>query len=87
MRTWVAMNGSIGCLPDNSGLYSSKKGAEDSLIELFEIQRTHYAGELRRDGITYFTGKEHEFGADYCEVARGDDMTKKEFDKLCGMGF
>ena len=83
MKTYIAMNGSIGCIPDNSELHSSFKAACDSLINLFGIKGTHYAGELRRDGITYFAGREHEFGADYCEVAGGDEMTRKEYEKAC----
>lgn len=80
MKTYIAMNGSIGYLPDHSELHSSRKAAEDSLIDMFGIARTRYAGELRRNGITYFTGREAEFGADYCEVVEGDPMTRAEFE-------
>jgi len=81
MKVYIAMNGSLGCLPDNNEVFTSRKAAEDSLIDMFGIQRTKLAGILRRDGILYFSDKRtREFGAEYCEVAE-DLMTKAEFEK------
>ena len=81
MRVYIAMNGSPGCLPDSATAFTSRKAAEDHLIDMFEIQRTKLAGILRRDGILYFNEKQaHEFGAQYCEVA-DDNMTREEFEE------
>lgn len=77
MRVYLAMNGSIGCLPDNSMVFRNRKAAEDSLIDLFRIARKRLAGTLRRDGIVYFP-EPHEYGADYAEVAE-DTMTAAEY--------
>lgn len=75
MKAYLAMNGSVGCLPDNTMVCTSYKQACDSLIELFDMKGTRFAGALRRDGIVYFGEKACEYGAGVAEVVelRGDE--------------
>lgn len=80
IQTYIAINGSSGCIPDNSMLCGSYESAVESLIELFELDDAD-AEELRENGIIYFTGREAEIGADYAEVTEGDIMTRKEYEK------
>jgi hypothetical protein len=81
MKTYSAMNGSPGCLPDHHEIHTSYKSACDSCIEMLKIKGTRYAGALRRDGIVYFGKDSNRIGAGYAEVATGDNMTKEEFEK------
>lgn len=75
MKAYLAMNGDVGCLPDNTMVCTSYKQACDSLIELFDMKHTRFAGTLRRDGIVYFGKRSEEFGASVAEVVklRGDE--------------
>jgi len=83
MRTYVAMSGDPGCLPDYSALHSSRRAAADDLIAMLDIAGTRLAGTLRRDGIVYFGKRSHELGAQYAEIAEGDNMPRAEFDATC----
>lgn len=71
MKHWHAMNGSVGCLPDNNEVHTSKRNAIDSLCGLFDGERGLRTG-LRDSGIFYFSDPGMA-GADYAEVTPCSD--------------
>lgn len=81
MKTYVAMSGTPGCLPDYSGLHTSRRAAEDAIISMFNLAGTRLAGALRRNGIVYFGKRAAELGAEYAAVTESDNMTKAEYAK------
>lgn len=82
-KHYIVMNGSIGCLPDNTEIHDSLEDAIESVFSLFseypsddymtdetwENERKDFAAELKDSGIFYFPAG---YGADYVEIAKED---------------
>lgn len=69
-----AMNGSVGCLPDNNEVHTSKKAACQSLASLFDETKGLYS-QLMKYEIYYSSDENPLLGADYCEVVKCHDLT------------
>lgn len=68
---YIAMNGSIGCIPDNVEVYDTLEDAVDGILYLFWDWDTHelrdeFERELKENRIFYFPSSG--YGADYCEI-------------------
>lgn len=73
---YLTMNGNVGCLPDNSQVFTSRKAAIEYLIDLFNLpRRGAFARNLRQDGIVYFGMASAIYGAQYAEIVKleGDE--------------
>jgi hypothetical protein len=77
--TYILMNGSSGCLPDNVEEYDTKEDAIYGASDLFEDLPDNILSQMRRmlreDGIYYFDAEAQELGAgaDYVEVTLATD--------------
>lgn len=66
MKHYIVMNGSVGCLPDNTEVHDTKESAIESVLALFDDYPVDFRAELEESGIYYF---EHiAAGADYVEI-------------------
>lgn len=70
-KCYIAGSGSYGCLYDCAELYSSRKAAEDAIIERFRLARTRRAGCIRR---SQYVDLGPSFGADFAEVVEADSV-------------
>lgn len=65
-----AMNGSIGCLPDNNEVFTNRDEAISYLVSLFyNVSHDGMYTSLKGYGLHYFDNS-HDAGAEYCEVSR-----------------
>lgn len=78
-KHWHMMNGSIGCIPDNNEVHTSKKSAIESALFLFDDVRKGIQTDLIRLGIHYFNDS-GQAGADYVEVIQCHDSECLEED-------
>lgn len=65
-KHYHAMNGSIGCLPDNNEIHFSKESAVEGLFALFDYERGMKSA-LYKTGYFAFPNPQ-ESGAEYAEV-------------------
>jgi hypothetical protein len=81
-KVYVAANGEYGCMFDNQVPFTSYKAACDYLIDLFEMNRTRAAGELRRNGLVQCRPRFE--GAAYCEVYAVTGTEAEEWREVIG---
>lgn len=79
IKHYIVMNGSVGCIPDNTEIHDTIESAIDSILTLFdyypnedhtdeeyESMRIELREELADSHIFYFP---EGYGADYVEIA------------------
>ena len=78
-KHWHVMNGSIGCIPDNNEVCTSKKSAIESALFLFDDCSKGIKTDLIRMNIHYFSDSS-QAGADYVEILECHDVECLEED-------
>lgn len=65
VQCWSYMSGDHGYMPDNSGCCTSRTGAVEGLVDLFELGNGRRARDLRRSGYVELGSR---YGAQYASV-------------------
>ena len=83
---FVYMNGSRGCMPDNTGTCDTEKDAIDCLLNVFEgciseVEQAVMVLSLEKDGIYYFDNA-GEAGAEYCEVTEESGENPEHYEEF-----
>jgi len=83
---FVYMNGSRGCMPDNTGTCDTKEQAIESLVFTFydcisAKELAQMKAELIEDG-TYYFDNAGEAGAEYCEVTEESGENPEHYEEF-----
>ena len=65
-KHWIAMSGSVGCLPDHCEVYQEVEGAVEDLVSLFDLNKKQEEA-LRNRHFLNLRGAED--GADYASIS------------------
>jgi len=76
MKAYLTMNGSYGCLPDNTQVFTNKKDAIEYLTNLFHLDKKQVK-ELEK--CMYLDLNPQKYGAQYCEIEI-ENMSKSEIE-------